>query len=441
MAENKTKKAAPARGEQHKRHMRTYGEMLAIEKQREKEGLKPKWSVYAPKSTVQKQRANVDPIFLILLCMLVGTGLLMMFSASYANATYYEGDSMYYIRRQVIFSCLGFVLLFIASRFNYKFYKKFPLPRSWMSIPFWQKVSASFPYVLYTFTLVLLAITLVMPERNFSHRWIIIGPLSFQPSDLMKFCIILQFAAYVDKHYKDIKAHSFKNGVLYYIWFFLPVALIMLNQTHVSGTIIIFMITMVMMMLGGTKLRYFFMLIPLAAAGIAGIVIVKGVGYVETRLNGWIDPLSDISEGTWQTVQSLVCIATGGFWGKGFGNSSQKYLFLPEPQNDFIFAIICEELGLIGAFVIMMMFALLIWRGYTIAKRAKDRFGFMLCAGIISQIALQVILNIAVVSNAMPNTGISLPFFSYGGTSLCILMAEMGVVLNISRSANMMKNG
>ncbi len=437
MAKEKKKEKKPAAA--HKRHIRTYGEMLEIEQQREKQGLKPKWSVYAPKSSVKTERANVDPVFLILLCMLIGTGILMMFSASYANATYYEGDSLFYIKKQVIFAALGFVLMFLTSRFNYKFYKKFPLPKSWLQIPFWQKVSAAFPYVAYGITLVLLAITLVMPARNYSHRWIILGPISFQPSDLMKFCVVLLFAAYVDRHYKEIKAHGFKNGVLYYIAFLIPIAAIMLNQTHVSGTIIIFLIAAVMMMLGGTKMRYFGILVLAAVVGIAGFVMIKGVGYVETRLSGWLDPMADVTGGTWQTVQSLVCIATGGFWGKGFGNSSQKYLFLPEPQNDFVFAIICEELGLIGAFVIMLMFALLIWRGYTIAARSKDRFGFMLCAGIVSQVAVQVILNIAVVSNSMPNTGISLPFFSYGGTSLCILMAEMGVVLNISRSANMMK--
>lgn len=435
----KSEKKVPTANKKSSRHPRTYGELLELERAREQAGKKTKWKSNATKPREKTRMPNVDPIFLIVLCMLIGTGLLMMFSASYANATYYEGDSLHYIRRQALYVAVGFVAMFAASKVNYQFYKKLPLPKSWQNSGFWKGVSGAFPYVAYGITLALLAITLFMRPLNNARRWIIIGGFTFQPSDIMKFAIVLLFAYYIDKNYKSIMAHSFQYGVLPYVLAVIPVAGIMGFQPHMSGLIIILMITAVMMLVGGTKLRYFFGLAGAAVGGILALVAIKGVDYFFVRIQGWLDPMADISDSTWQTVQSLVCIATGGFWGQGFGNSSQKYLFLPEPQNDFVFAIICEELGFAGALVVIIMFALLIWRGYSIAMKTKDRFGFMLCVGIISQVAIQVLLNIAVVSNAMPNTGVSLPFFSYGGTSLVILMAEMGVVLNISRSAGAVK--
>ncbi len=442
-AEQTAKKPEPKAAKQKtkKRHARTYGELVA--RQQDKTAAGAQRSSYQPYRSkvngVKVKRPGVDPIFLILLCMLLGFGLLMLFSASYANAMYYEGDSFYYIKRQAIFILIGFAGMYVASRIDYTNYKKLHLSKEKLQKPFWQKFAISMPYVMYGVTLVLLAVTLVMRPHNNAHRWINIGSFSFQPSDIMKFCLVVLFAAYIDKHYRDIAAHSFKYGVLYYVAFLVPVAGIMLLQPHVSGTIIMMLITAVMMLMGGTKLRYFAGLAGCGFAGIAGIVIIKGVGYVQERLVGWLDPMSDISDSTWQTLQGLVCIATGGFWGKGFGNSYQKYLFLPEPQNDFVFAIVCEELGLFGAFLVIALFGLLIWRGYSIASKAKDRFGFLLGVGIISQIAIQVLLNIAVVTKTIPNTGVSLPFFSYGGTSLCILMTEMGIILNISRHVNAMK--
>ncbi len=432
-------KTVKEKNKKHRPH--TYGELMA--KQQGNAAGDTRRSSYQPYRSkvngVKVKRPGVDPIFLILLCILLGFGLLMLFSASYANAMYYEGDSFYYIKRQTIFIMIGFVGMYVASRIDYTNYKKLHLSKEKMQKPFWKKFAVSMPYVLYGVTLVLLAITLVMRPHNDAHRWINIGSFSFQPSDIMKFCLIVLFAAYIDKHYRDIAAHSFKYGVLYYVAFLIPVAFIMLLQPHVSGTIIMMLITAVMMLMGGTKLRYFAGLAGCGFAGVAGIVIIKGVGYVQERLVGWLDPMSDISDSTWQTLQGLVCIATGGFWGKGFGNSYQKYLFLPEPQNDFVFAIVCEELGLLGAFLVIGLFGLLIWRGYSIARRAKDRFGMLLGIGIISQVAIQVLLNIAVVTKTIPNTGVSLPFFSYGGTSLCILMTEMGIILNISRHVNAMK--
>lgn len=424
MAEETVKK------QKKRRKPRTYGELMEQEQQRVAQGKPPKRTSRSEKNTKVKNKIpNIDPVLLIVLCMLIGTGLLMMFSASYANATYYEGDSFFYVKKQVLYVFIGFVGMFVASRIPYQRYKKM----FHKTEGFGAKISTWFPYIAYVIALLMMFSTQLFEARNYAHRWIFIAGISIQPSDIMKFCLILVFAAYVDKHYKDIIARPIVNGVLYYVALFVPVAIAMVLQPHFSGLIIMFLLTLTMMMLGGTRIRYFLLLIPSAALGIVGGVAIKGVGYFSERLSGWIDPMSDISVTTWQTVQSLVCIATGGFWGKGFGNSSQKYLFLPEPQNDFVFAIVCEELGLIGALMIMGMFAVLVWRGYQIALKTKDRFGFMLCAGIVTQIALQVLLNIAVVSNAIPNTGISLPFFSYGGTSLCILMTEMGVVLNISR--------
>ncbi len=436
---NQPDKATKPVKPKNQRHPRTYGELLELEREREKAGKKTKWKSNATKPREKVRLPNVDPIFLIVLCMLVGTGLLMMFSASYANATYYMGDSLHYIRKQLFFAVVGFAVMFVASRFPYQYFKKFPLPQSWLNRDFGKKLSGSVPLLVYLLTLVLLGITLFMEPLNNARRWIIVAGITFQPSDLMKFAIVLIFAHYIDKYYKSILAHSFQYGVLPYVCFVIPVALIMGMQPHMSGLIIILLLTAVMMLIGGTKLRYFVLLGGAAVGAVLGLVAIRGADYFYERIEGWLNPLADVSDSTWQTVQSLVSIATGGFWGQGFGNSSQKYLFLPEPQNDFVFAIICEELGFAGALMVIIMFVLLIWRGYSIAIKAKDRFGFMLCVGIISQVAIQVLLNIAVVSNAMPNTGVSLPFFSYGGTSLVILMAEMGVVLNISRSAGAVK--
>lgn len=354
----------------------------------------------------------MDTTFLLLVLILCAFGLMMVFSASYAYADYYRGSSFHYILRQSIFAGMGLVAMLVLSRVPYYIYKNISV-------------------VIYGVALVLMMVV-VIANKGGAGRFISVAGITFQPSELMKFAIIVLFADLIGKNYS--KMGTLRYGIIPFLVVLVPVVVILVFfQRHLSATIIIVAIGAVMMFVGGMKLRYFMPFIPAGILAVLGAIMVKGVDYWGERISGWIDPFSDVSNTTWQTVQSLVAIGSGGLMGLGLGNSRQKYLYLPEPQNDFIFAIVCEELGLIGAILVIVLFALLIYRGFSIANKAPNKFAAMLVVGIVFQIALQTVLNIGVVCNAFPNTGISLPFFSYGGTALLMQMAEMGVVLNVSR--------
>ncbi len=361
-----------------------------------------------------KNQPNMDGVFLVTVFVLLTIGLVMLFSASYANALYYHGDSMYFIKKQVFFAAVGVCGMLVASFFDYHRFKKIALP-------------------FFCLAFFLLIIVLFMPSEKGITRWISIGPIQFQPSELMKFAIILLFALLITNNYS--KMGTFTYGVMMLAIPLGAVAFMMFLQPHLSGLILIGAICATMMFVGGTKYRWFMLLLAAAVTAVAAIIVFKGIGYAQGRINGWLDPMSDPTDTTFQTYQSLLSIGSGGLMGLGFGNSRQKYLYLPEPQNDFIFAIVCEELGFIGAILIIGLFILFIYRGFTIATKAKDKFGMLVAVGITAQIGLQALLNIGVVSNAVPNTGISLPFFSYGGTALIMQLCEIGVLLNISRQA------
>lgn len=358
------------------------------------------------------RKRTIDTAFLLLVLILVAFGMVMVFSASYANALYYEGDSFYYIRKHAMFVGIGLVCMFITSQIPYYIYQRLSL-------------------VIYLGCLALMA--LVVIQNKFKPgRWLYIGGFSLQPSELMKLALIITFAALIAKNYK--KMGTFRYGVLVFGIVLVPVVGIMMLQHHLSGTIIMCAICGIMMFVGGTRIRYFASVI--AAGGVFMVfMFMQKADYMMQRIEIMRDPFSDPLGSTWQTIQSLVAIGSGGIMGKGLGNSNQKYLYLPEPQNDFIFAIICEELGLIGAILIIALFVLLVYRGLVIANRAPNKFSSMMVAGITVQIALQALLNIGVVSNSIPNTGISLPFFSAGGTALIIQLAEMGMILNVSKFA------
>ncbi len=356
-------------------------------------------------------------VFLVELLILITVGLVMLFSASFANALYYKGDSLYFIKRQAGFAIMGIAAMLIISKIDYHILHKFALP-------------------LYAVSVVLLLIVLFCPPTNGARRWIP-GPISFQPSEIAKFSMILLFSHLISLEPK--RMGEFKHGFLRFLLFMLPVVALLIVEPHLSGTIIMIMLCFSLMFMGGAKLRYFMFAGGVVPVGILAIILSGKIEYAMSRLNGWFDPFSDVQGETYQTAQSLIAIGSGGVFGKGPGNSIQKFLFLPEPQNDFIFAIVCEELGLIGAIGVIVLFGILIWRGYQIAVKAKDKFGSLLAAGIIFQVGFQAILNIAVVTNTLPNTGISLPFFSYGGTSLMMLMAQMGVVLSVSRYSTLNK--
>ena len=363
---------------------------------------------------------HFDTPFLILVLTLLGIGLVTLFSSSYASSLYYLGNSYYYILRQLFFAVVGVAAMLAASLVNYRFLRNF----SWLA---------------YGASLILMAACYLFPAQQGAQRWIQLGPLSFQPSEIAKFAVILLFAHLMDRD-KD-KMGRMIEGTWRYIVLYGTVAVILIFQPHLSGTLLIGFIALTMMLVGGTKFSNLLkigvplLVLLLVVAFLLQDFILEQFAHVVTRLTYWLDPFSTTDSGSYQTRQSLLAIGSGGLWGVGFGESRQKHMYLPEVRNDFVFAIVCEELGFIGASLVIILFAMLVWRGYHIAMHARDRFGSLLVTGITTQIGLQAFLNIAVVTNLIPNTGISLPFFSYGGTALMIMLAEIGVVLAVSRQA------
>ncbi|MBE6821535.1 putative lipid II flippase FtsW [Caproiciproducens sp. LBM24188] len=377
------------------------------------------------KFRVFSARSGMDLPFLFLILVLLVIGLVMLFSASFANALYRHGSSYFFISRQAIWAVLGVVAMIAISYFDYHHLHKFAVPILLLSY-------AMLVLVLFT-----------SRDINGVHRWLELGPLGqFQPSELAKFAIILIFAHLISLNFH--RMDTFRYGVLPYLIILGVTAGLLILEPHVSATVILVILAGVMLFIGGVRLRWFGIAFGGAGAVVMYLVLFsKKFSYANDRLVAWLDPFSTASKeiiaDTWQTRQSLYAIGSGGLLGLGLGQSRQKYLYLPEPQNDFIFAIVCEELGFIGALIIIILFAMLVWRGITISLKAKDKFGMLLGIGLVMQVGLQVVLNIAVVTNTIPNTGISLPFFSYGGTSLVILLAEMGIVLSISRTSSIEK--
>ncbi|HCA04506.1 MAG TPA: cell division protein FtsW [Ruminococcaceae bacterium] len=363
---------------------------------------------------------GIDLPFCIIIFVLLTVGTIMMFSASYAFSYYTQGDSYYYLVRQLIFIVLGVAGMAVMSLFNYN------------------KLHQIAPIVLGVAYVALLVVLILPSGDGGVKRWIPLGMFNIQPSEIAKFAVILFFAHWASKYYNKMQLPKF--SVLPGLIVFGSIAVLLFLEPHYSGIVIIGMLTVLMLYIGGMKTKY------LAIGGIAllGLVLLLavtgGLTYAMSRMDGWGQSLEYTTEEmwqtTWQTRNSLYAIGSGGLWGLGLGQSRQKYLYLPEPQNDFIFAIVVEELGLIGAAIILLIFALLVWRGITLSLRAKDKFGKLLGIGLTSQIGIQVVLNILVITDWLPNTGISLPFFSYGGSSLIMLLAQMGIVLSISRTAN-----
>ena len=368
---------------------------------------------------------GIDIPFVLLIFVLLAIGITMMFSASYPVAYYEIGDSYYYLKRQLLFALIGLVVMIAVSFVDYHYYHRF----------------AAIILGISYFALVLV---LVLPSQEGGvHRWIGVGMFGIQASEISKFAIIL-FMAHWGSRYYD-RMDTLKYGVLPGAAVFLSTAFLLLFEPHYSCIVIIGILTVVMMYVSGIKIKW----LAIGAAVLAVLILLLWVTgmltYAMERMDGWGQALSDdldrdMWNSTWQTRNSLYAIGSGGLFGLGLGQSRQKYLYLPEPQNDFIFAIVCEELGLVGAVLILLIFALLVWRGIIISLRARDRFGKLLGIGLTTHIGLQVVLNILVITDWLPNTGISLPFFSYGGSSLLTLMFEMGVILAVSRTSNIEKS-
>ncbi len=367
------------------------------------------------------QRGKMDITFFALVSILLTVGLVMLFSASYAYSFAYFGNSYRFIIRQAAFAVVGFILMMVISKIDYHIYRKL----SW---------------VVYIVAVALLTLLIVMPPMIDGvdyKRWIVVGGLTFQPSEIAKFAIILLFSHLIAANHKAMK--NFKFGILFFGFLLAVVCGLVVAEPHLSATVLIFAIGILLMIVGGVRLWHVGVCGLVGVAGGALAILTGIVGYGGDRIKYWLDPWADATGLGYQTIQSLLAVGSGGVLGKGLGQSVQKHLWVPEPHNDFIFSIVCEELGLIGAMIIILLFCALVWRGFTIAMKAPDKFGALMAVGLTFQVGLQAILNILVVTNTIPNTGISLPFFSYGGTALLILLCEMGIVLSISRSCSLQK--
>lgn len=365
---------------------------------------------------------SFDIPFLALTMTLLTIGLVMLFSASYAYAYYNEGSSYHYFIRQFAFAIIGIIAMFVLSKINYRVLKAAVVP-------------------LLAVTLLLLVIVLFYHTNvpGGFKRWIPIGPLTFQPSDLAKFVIILTMASYVSNYYGHMR--QFKYGILYPLGIIAVFCGLIYLEHHLSCTILMFLIGASLMWAGGSDWRLFALGMGVLIAVIIVVITFPELleNYAGDRIKAWLDKDFSPGDKRWQTNNSLYAIGSGGLFGVGLGNSKQKYLYVSEPQNDFIFSIVCEELGFVGAAVIILLFIALVVRGIQIAQKCPDRFGSLLVIGVVAQIGFQVIFNIMVVTDTIPNTGIALPFFSYGGTALLMLLAEIGVVLSVSRRANQRK--
>ena len=374
--------------------------------------------------------SGFDMPFFILLMIVLVVGLATLYSASHVYAfNYQDGDSYFYIRKQLLWVAIGIVGMLIVSMIDYHVLHKFA-------------------WIIWGISLVLLIAALILPSSTGVHRWIRIPGLGqFQPSELAKFALVLLFAHLISLNHKKMK--TFAKGFLPLFALLGVTCALVIIEPHLSGTLLIGLLGFAMMYIGGVRIGW---LLSVIGIGVVGVVFMVAVlGYEQDRILVWLHPLESYAneitfadgmsgkDHAWQTIQSLYAIGSGGLLGLGPGDSRQKHLFLPEPQNDFIFSVFCEEMGFVGAVLVLVLFALLVWRGFVIGMRSPDKFGCMLAIGLTLQIGLQVAINIAVVSNLMPNTGISLPFFSYGGTSILMLMLQMGVVLSISRQARMEK--
>ena len=363
-----------------------------------------------------KRRGRLDMNFLLLVLLLLSGGVVMVLSSSFARA-YYDpgkitgGNAAYYFIRQLVFACLGFAGMLLASSVPMETYRRNALP-------------------FLLFTVVLLAIVpLVGVKANGSRRWLGVGGLTVQPSELAKLAVILSFSALIVRFRG--KMTSFRYGILPFAGILAGIVGLLVLEPHFSASIIILAVGAAMLFLGGVSIVWFLSAFGVAGAGLTVLLVL--FPYASSRINTWRDPFSSSSDEGYQIVQSLYSIGSGGLSGLGLGGSRQKYLYLPEEHNDFIFSVLCEELGFIGAALVLLLFALLILRGYWIALHCRSRFSFLVCAGITTLLAIQVFLNVAVVTNLVPCTGISLPFFSYGGTALLIQLGEMGIVLSASR--------
>ena len=362
---------------------------------------------------------KVDFLFLLLVLLLLTVGLAMLYSASYAQSeydTHYE-ISTKYLQKQAVCAAIGLAAMYFFSRIPPEFWYRTAWP-------------------LYVISIALLLSVLVIgQEVNGAKRWINIAGIQFQPSEIAKFTMIVLFARLTMSFGPDAK--KFRYGVLGFGMALLGILVPLALEKHLSAFMLMGMVAVVMMFVAGTGKKW--LLAGAGAAALFALIYITFMGYAGDRVTAWLHPEQDPGDTGYQILQSLYAIGSGGLFGLGYGKSKQKYLYLPFQYNDYIFAVVCEELGLIGALLIIGLFAVTVLRGYWIALRASNRFSTVLAAGLVTLIAVQTILNLGVVTNLLPSTGIALPFFSYGGTALAVNLGEMGIVLSISRQRNQTK--
>ena len=384
-------------------------------------------AIYYEKITEEKldtakplKKGGVDMWFLLWSMVLLCFGIVMCYSAGAFDASMNYDDSTYYLLRNILFSvvAVGVTIPFVI----------------WARPWFWR----AFGIGAYGAAIVLLiAVLLVGKTGGGAERWIDLGFITVQPSEIAKLAIVMVLALYLEKHEKQVNSLQkfgghFRYAVLYPILTFGLICALVMLEHHLSGIIIIGVMGLATMYIGGTDKKWFMWIGGIGIVAVLAVLLVSD--YAMLRVTTWlnienVDPLGS----AWQTLQGLNAIGSGGFFGRGLGNSQQKYGYVSQPQNDFIFTIVCEELGFVGALAVVLLFGLLVWRGFRIASKAPDKFSSIVAYGLITKVALQAILNIAVVTNSIPNTGIALPFFSSGGTSLILQIFEMGLVLSISR--------
>ncbi len=365
------------------------------------------------------RRGSLDLPFLVLTLVILTIGVVMVLSASFARAYYTANNPLYFFSRQVIFAVSGVLLMLFVSRWRVSTFRRLALP------------------LMIAAVLLLAAVPVIGTVQNGARRWINLGFTTFQPSEIAKLAEVLMFAVMICT-YKD-KMKTFKYGVAPFAIVVVVLVGLLFLEPHLSASVIIVLIATIMMFAGGTKAKWFIMA-GLILVAVAYLTATK-LDYASDRITAWLHPEEDPRGKSYQIMQSLYAIGSGGLLGLGVGQGRQKYLYLPEEHNDYIFSVICEELGFVGAILILLLFVLLVVRGFWLALHARDRFGSLVVTGLTSLLAIQVFLNVAVVTNLLPSTGISLPFFSSGGTALWIQLIEMGIILAVSREIPIVKAG
>ena len=368
----------------------------------------------ANRPPLRRKGDQPDRLFLFLILLLLAVGLAMLYSASFAQSEYDTRytSSVRYLQKQALCAAIGLVAMYAFSRIPHRVWYRLAWPMYGGSI------------------LLLLSVLLFGQEVNGARRWINIAGIQFQPSEVAKFTMIVLFARLTRQFGQDAK--QFRFGVLGFGGALMGILVPLALEKHLSAIMLMGLVAVVMMFVAGTHPKW--LLAGAAAAGVFVLIYIQFMGYAGDRVTAWLHPEQDPGDTGYQILQSLYAIGSGGIFGLGYGKSRQKYLYLPFQYNDYIFAIVCEELGLVGAALIIGLFSMAILRGYWIALHARSRFATVLAAGLMTLIGVQTILNLCVVTNLLPSTGIALPFFSYGGTALAVYLGEMGIVLSISRN-------